>query len=202
MISSLEEFIPAKSINYVSSLIEKENIQFKIVKVRRSKHGDFKRTINGNYIITINRFYNKYRFILTLIHELAHYFVTIKYFKAKPHGKLWKNKFKQLLNPLLNKSVFPNDLLKCLSRHMENPKSTFSYDLELSKVLDKYDNSRQKYFYLDQVKDGNIFFYGDGNRFLIIKKRRKRYLCENLLNKKKYLFLGNAKIKIDENSSN
>ena len=67
MISSLEEFIPTKSINYVSSLIEKENIQFKIVKVRRSKHGDFKRTINGNYIITINRFYNKYRFILTLI---------------------------------------------------------------------------------------------------------------------------------------
>ena len=202
MISSLEEFIPAKSINYVSTLIEKENIQFKIVKVRRSKHGDFKRTINGNYIITINRFYNKYRFILTLIHELAHYFVTIKYYKAKPHGELWKNKFKQLLNPLLDKSVFPNDLLKCLSKHMENPKSTFSYDLELSKVLDKYDNSRQKYFYLDQVKDGKIFFYGDGNRFLKIKKRRKRYLCENLLNKKKYLFLGNAKIKIDENSSN
>jgi len=202
MISSLEEFIPVKSINYVSSLIEKENIQFKIVKERRSKHGDFKRTINGNYIITINRFYNKYRFILTLIHELAHYFVTIKYCKAKPHGELWKNKFKQLLNPLLDKSVFPNDLLKCLSKHMENPKSTFSYDLELSKVLDKYDNSRQKYFYLDQVKDGEIFFYGDGNRFLKIKKRRKRYLCENLLNKKKYLFLGNAKIKINEDSSN
>ena len=202
MISSLEEFIPVKSIDYVSSLIEKENIQFKIVKERRSKHGDFKRTINGDYIITINRFYNQYRFILTLIHELAHYFVTIKYFKAKPHGKLWKNKFKQLLNPLLDKSVFPDDLLKYLSKHMENPKSTFSYDLELSKVLDKYDNSRQKYFYLDQVKDGEIFFYGDGNRFLKIKKRRKRYLCENLLNKKKYLFLGNAKIKIDENSSN
>ena len=189
MISSLEEFIPVKSIDYVSSLIEKENIQFKIVKERRSKHGDFKRTINGDYIITINRFYNQYRFILTLIHELAHYFVTIKYYKAKPHGELWKNKFKQLLKPLLNKSVFPNDLLKCLSKHKENPKSTYSYDLELSKVLDKYDNSRQKYFYLDQVKDGEIFFYGDGNRFLKIKKRRKRYLCENLLNKKKYLFL-------------
>ena len=85
---------------------------------------------------------------------------------------------------------------------MENPKSTFSYDLELSKVLDKYDNSRQNYFYLDQVKDGEIFFYGDGNRFLKIKKRRKWYLCENLLNKKKYLVLGNAKIKIDENSRN
>ena len=202
MISNLEEFIPVKSINYISSLIEKENIQFKVVKQRRSKHGDFKRTINGDYIITINRFYNQYRFILTLIHELAHYFVTIKYFKAKPHGKLWKNKFKELLNPLLDKSVFPNDLLKYLSRHMENPKSTFSYDIELSKVLDKYDNSRQKYFYLDQVKDGEIFFYGDGNKFLKIKKRRKRYLCESLLNKKKYLFLGNAKIKIDENSSN
>ena len=202
MISNFEEFIPVKSINYVNSLIEKEKIQFKIVRERSSKHGDFKRTINGDYIITINRFYNPYRFVLTLIHELAHYFVTIKYYKAKPHGTLWKNKFKQLLNPILNKSVFPNDLLKCLSKHMENPRSTFSYDLELSKVLDKYDNSRHKYFYLDQVKDGDTFFYGDGNKFLKIKKRRKRYLCENLVNKRKYLFLGNAKIKLDENSSN
>ena len=84
MISNLEEFLPVNSINYVSSLIEKENIQFKVVKQRRSKHGDFKRTINGDYIITINRFCNQYRFILTLIHELAHYFVTIKYYKAKP----------------------------------------------------------------------------------------------------------------------
>ena len=41
MISNLEEFIPVKSINYVSSLIEKENIQFKIVRERKSKHGDF-----------------------------------------------------------------------------------------------------------------------------------------------------------------
>jgi hypothetical protein len=67
MISNLKEFIPVKSINYVSSLIEKENIHFKIVRERSSKHGDFKRTINGEYIITINRFYNPYRFILTLI---------------------------------------------------------------------------------------------------------------------------------------
>ena len=106
------------------------------------------------------------------------------------------------MNPILDKSVFPNDLLKYLSKHMENPKSTFSYDLELSKVLDKYDDSRHKYFYLDQVKDGDTFFYGDGNKFLKIKKRRKRYLCENLINKRKYLFLGNAKIRLDENSSN
>ena len=202
MISNLEEFIPVKSINYVNSLIEKEKIQFKIVRERSSKHGDFKRTINGDYIITINRFNNPYRFVISLILELALYYVTIIYYKANPHGTLWKNKFKQLLNPILNKSVFPNDLLKCLSKHMENPRSTFSYDLELSKVLDKYDNSRHKYFYLDQVKDGDTFFYGDGNKFLKIKKRRKRYLCENLVNKRKYLFLGNAKIKLDENSSN
>ena len=56
MISNLKEFIPVKSINYVNSLIEKEKIQFKIVRERSSKHGDFKRTINGDYIITINRF--------------------------------------------------------------------------------------------------------------------------------------------------
>tara|TARA_B100001063_G_scaffold81050_1_gene75415 strand:- start:858 stop:1466 length:609 start_codon:yes stop_codon:yes gene_type:complete len=202
MITNLKEFIPLKSINYIASLIEKENIQFKIVKERNTKHGDFKRTIYGDYIITINKFYNPYRFVLTLVHELAHYFVTIEHYKPKPHGKLWKSKFKNLLEPILNESVFPKDLLNCLLIHMKEPKSTFSYDLVLSKVLDKYDNSNEKYSYLDEVQDGEIFIYGDGNKFLKIKKRRKRYLCENLHTKRKYLFLGNAKIKIYENSSN
>jgi hypothetical protein len=202
MISNLKEFIPINSLGYVSSLIENEKIEIKIVNERSTKHGDFKRTRNGDYIITINKFSNQFRFLLTLIHELAHYFVTLEFKNSKPHGNLWKNRFRNLLNPILNELVFPRDLLKHLINHMKNPKSSFSYDIELSKVIDKYDLKEKEYSYLDEIDIGQIFVYGDGNKFIKNKKRRKRYLCTNLLTKRQYLFLGNAKVKIYENSSN
>ena len=85
MISNLKEFIPINSLGYVSSLIENEKIEIKIVNERSTKHGDFKRTRNGDYIITINKFSNQFRFLLTLIHELAHYFVTLEFKNSKPH---------------------------------------------------------------------------------------------------------------------
>jgi len=68
-------------------------------------------------------------------------------------------------------------------------------------VIDKYDLNEQEYSYLDEIDDGQTFVYGDGNKFVKNKKRRKRYLCTNLLTKRQYLFLGNAKIKIYANSS-
>ena len=65
----------------------------------------------------------------------------LEFKNSKPHGNLWKNRFRNLLNPILNELVFPRDLLKHLINHMKNPKSSFSYDIELSKVIDKYDLS-------------------------------------------------------------
>ena len=39
MISNLKEFIPINSIGYISSLIENEKIEIKIVNERSTKHG-------------------------------------------------------------------------------------------------------------------------------------------------------------------
>ena len=123
MISNLKEFIPINSLGYVSSLIENEKIEIKIVNERSTKHGDFKRTRNGDYIITINKFSNQFRFLLILIHELAHYFVALEFKNSKPHGNLWKNRFRNLLNPILNELVFPRDLL-CLLYTSPSPRDS------------------------------------------------------------------------------
>ena len=194
MIKELETYIPSNLVLYVRSLVENEAIDFKVVNQRSTKHGDF-RYNNDRYTITINKTSNKYRFLLTLIHELAHFFVFKNNRLAKPHGLLWKKKFQSLLNPILNIEYFPTNLLSELIDHMKNPKSSFCYDINLSKKLDLYDNVNDN-VYLDQLNDGEIFNYRNLGKFKKINKRRKRYLCLRIDNNKKYLFLGSTKVKL------
>ena len=194
MIKELETYIPSNLVLYVRSLVENEAIDFKVVNQRSTKHGDF-RYNNDRYTITINKTSNKYRFVLTLIHELAHFFVFKSNRLAKPHGLLWKQKFQSLLNPILSKDYFPINLLSELIAHMKNPKSSFCYDVNLSKKLDLYDNLNDS-VYLDQLHDGEIFSYRNLGKFKKINKRRKRYLCLRIDNDKKYLFLGSTKVKL------
>ena len=194
MIKELETYIPSNLVLYVRSLVENEAIDFKVVNQRSTKHGDF-RYNNDRYTITINKTSNKYRFLLTLIHELAHFFVFKNNRLAKPHGLLWKQKFQSLLNPILNQEYFPINLLSELIVHMKNPKSSFCYDINLSKKLDLYDNVNDN-VYLDHLNDGEIFYYKNLGKFKKINKRRKRYLCLRMDNDKKYLFLGSTKVKL------
>ena len=114
--------------------------------------------------------------------------MALEFKNSKPHGNLWKNRFRNLLNPILNELVFPRDLLKHLINHMKNPKSSFSYDIELSKVIDKYDLNEKEYSYLDEIDDGQIFVYGDGNKFIKNKKRRKDIFVQTCLQKDNIFF--------------
>ena len=187
--------IPKNSIHYVKSLIEIEDLKIKVVNKRKTKHGDFRKGKN-NSIITINKTDNKYLFLLVIIHEFAHYNVFKKRIKTAPHGLGWKNEYKKLLNPVLNSKVFPNKLLELLNIHMISPRSSFSYDSPLVKELNKYDSSNKDFIYLDKIKDGKKFKYGNGKVYKKIKKRRKRYLCIEIMSKRNYLFLPHAKVEL------
>ena len=187
--------IPKNSIHYVKSLIEIEDLKIKVVNKRKTKHGDFRKGKN-NSIITINKTDNKYLFLLVIIHEFAHYNVFKKRIKTAPHGLGWKNEYKKLLNPVLNSKVFPNKLLELLNIHMISPRSSFSYDSPLVKELNKYDSSNKDFIYLDKIEDGKKFKYGNGKVYKKIKKRRKRYLCIEIMSKRNYLFLPHAKVEL------
>ena len=91
MRNQILNYIPEASTNYLIEILNKENIQILVKKERKTKHGDFRVLKNGKCQITINSNLNPYRFLITLIHEIAHYRV-YKIFekKVKPHGKEWK----------------------------------------------------------------------------------------------------------------
>ena len=84
----LEDHVPAESLSLLNQLIDKNDVDLKMVNERVTRHGDYRKLPNGKHRITINQNLNEYRFLITLVHEIAH----LEAFKAhgkliKPHGK-------------------------------------------------------------------------------------------------------------------
>ena len=193
------EKIPEASSEYVKSLIFSENLTIKLKKSRKTKHGDFSVKKNGLCIITINDDLNQYRFLITLIHEISHYIAYKNYGPyIKPHGVEWKNIFKNLLLPIINPEIIPNDVLKPLAIYTKNPKASSDTDLNLSLALNRYNINQCDYVF--NLSNGSVFKASNDRVYVMMKKLRKRYECMDVLTKKLYLFSPNVKIKeiIDE----
>ena len=193
MVQHITPYIPKMSVKGLIRLIENENLSIKVVKQRITKHGDFRKSNNQKCIITVNKYKNKYRFLMTLIHEIAHHYTYKENKYAKPHGIKWKKMFQNISEPFLNNNVFPENLLHTLKEHMKNPKSSFSYDSKLSKELDKYDDENDDMVYLDELPSNSVFIYR-GKRFIKIEKKRKRYLCKCVTDKRNYLFVSHSRV--------
>src|SRR5690625_1659548 len=117
----LAKYIPKNAVTPMFEVIKETKVYLKIVNQRDSRHGDYKRLSNGQHQITINANLNPYKFLITLVHELAHLVAFSHYGRRiKPHGKEWKNTFKQMMLPLLREEIFPKELLPLLFRHFEN----------------------------------------------------------------------------------
>ena len=101
MQSTLEPYIPKQALSQVLVLLRHDNLVVKVKKERKTRHGDYRKLPNGKHQITINSNLNVYRFLLTLIHEIAH-FEAYKQFGrfVKPHGIEWKRNFQHLRLPL------------------------------------------------------------------------------------------------------
>lgn len=192
MKETLIKYIPKKAIPLVEYLINKHQVNLKIVGQRQTKHGDFRRMPNGRMLITVNNNLNHYQFLLTLIHEIAHHVTHQKFGRVQPHGKEWKTVFQHLMLPFLEPEIYPNQILPYLANYLKNPKASTDTDVNLSLALRNGKAEPGKIF-IFEVPNGNVFqfknrLYKRGN------KRRTRYECLNLTNKRVYLFNQNAEV--------
>ncbi|MDA0757054.1 MAG: sprT domain-containing protein [Bacteroidetes bacterium] len=193
---NLLELIPEASHELVKPLISEGCLNIKIVKVRKTKHGDFKKLKDGFNQITLNHIDNKYRFLITLIHELAHYKVykNIKK-RVSPHGVEWKITYKLMMLPFLNNRIFPNEILTRLVIHIKNPPASTDSDTNLVVALNKFDYFNDNKIYLNDLSENCLFEYDQGKVFLVQRKLRKRYICKELSSGREYLFSPVARIK-------
>lgn len=194
MKETLHRYLPEKSIDRIFSLIRQEGVHLKIVSERRTRHGDYRKLSNGQHQITINANLNKYRFLITLIHEIAHLLAFKKFGRRiKPHGNEWKYTFQHLMLPFITPSIFPHELLPLLARHFKNPKASSDTDVALAIALKRYDPDNQKDF-LFELQKGSIFRTSNGKVFKKDRKRVKRFECIELSTGKIYIFQPHAEV--------
>lgn len=201
MNQDLKSYIPVQAYNLVGQLLEDVPLNILIKKERKTRHGDYRKLKNGMHQITVNANLNPYRFLITLLHEIAHYECYKNYgYNIKPHGKAWKTTFQHIMLPFINPKIFPESLLPILANHFKNPKASSDTDESLSLALKAFDISNGK-TYIFEVKDGAKFTISNGSSYRKIKKRRKRYECQALDTGRLYAFSPLAEVELinDEN---
>lgn len=196
MQKELQDFIPQSAIIPVLQLLEHDNLSVKIKNERKTRHGDYRQLPDGKHQITINSNLNCYRFLITLIHEIAHFESYRTYGRfIKPHGLEWKRTFQHLMLPFLNPEIFPNHLLPLLAKHFKNPKASSDTDVPLALALKQFDESNSR-TYIFEVPLGEDFKLYNGKVFRRGKKRVKRFECVEIKSGKLYLFNPNAEVEL------
>ena len=193
----LGKYLPDSTIETIYDWFVKYDFNLKITSHRNTKHGDFRAAINKNqkHRISVNGDLNKYTFLITLVHEIAHLIVWEKYKrKAKPHGSEWKSQYSILMDTFLFSDVFPSDIFSALSKHIKNPTASSTTDIRLFKTLNNYNQKKSELVYVEDIKENQNFLLADGRQFRKIEKLRKRHKCICLNDNRIYCFYPLAEV--------
>lgn len=192
----LEKYLPSHAVVPVFKMIEDNRIHLKIVNERVTRHGDYRKGPDGVHQITVNANLNKFRFLITLVHEISHMIAFERFGRnIKPHGDQWKFTFQQLMLPFINPEIFPNQLLPLIARHFKNPKASSDTDAQLAVALKSFDPATDKN-YVFELPAGGFFRIYNGKVFKKGQKLRKRYQCLEVATGKVYLFQPNAQVEL------
>jgi hypothetical protein len=193
---TLARYIPEHAVKPVFELIVANQVHLKIVNERQTRHGDYRRALNGKHEITVNASLNRYKFLITLIHEIAHLVAFEKFGRnIKPHGEEWKITFQRLMVPFIRPEIFPQHLLPLLARHFRNPSASSDTDTTLSLALKQFDQPTDKN-YVFEIPYGSVFRISNGKIFKKIAVRTKRFECLEISTGKTYLFNPNAEVEL------
>ncbi|MBP4139303.1 SprT-like domain-containing protein [Flavobacterium geliluteum] len=196
MSDTLAKYLPEHAVKPVFDLIVANQVHLKIVNERQTRHGDYRRGHTGKHEITVNSSLNKYRFLITLIHEIAHLVAFEKFGRnIKPHGNEWKYTFQRIMVPFIRPEIFPGQLLPLLARHFKSPTASSDTDTTLSLALKQYDQDNDKN-YVFEIPYGSIFRIKNGKIFKKIAVRTKRFECLEISSGKTYLFNPNAEVEL------
>ncbi|WP_082893073.1 MULTISPECIES: SprT-like domain-containing protein [Emticicia] len=190
----LTKHLPQPAITYCWDLWREQPFHFKISRTRSTCFGNYIFR-EGHHKITINNDLNPYAFLVTYIHEIAHQRTWLHKGRRRiaPHGKEWKQHFQQLMAPILNEFVFPENLLVPLRNYMQNPAASSVSYAPLSEALRSFDKEQATGIILTELPD-NQWFEFRGNVFQKIEKRRTRILCVEKKSKRRYTILGSARV--------
>ena len=197
-------FIPSSAMDMLIVCLQGHTLECRITRKRSTKTGDFRPARNGlPPRITVNGDLNRYAFLLTLVHEVAHFFVYLDTEKSnvflmrkhrpRPHGKEWKKRFTGLIQPFISMNIFPPDIEMALVSYFEDPKASAAADSRLQRLLQAHDPPGE-HIRITDIAAGTLFQTSSGRVFQKMDRLRKRYRCMCMKTKKMYLFSPEAMI--------
>jgi SprT protein len=189
-ISRLQDFLPDNTYDKVIAYLNYYKVHLTVARERKSILGDYRhRTHGSNHRISVNGNLNKFSFLITLLHELAHLLTFEKYGnKVAAHGKEWKHIFGLLLATFIEHNVFPDDIKQALKKSIQDPAASSCADEALLRTLRNYDVKQSHLVFVESIPEGALFKTHDGKIFRKGEKARKRFRCEEVKTKRIYLF--------------
>lgn len=189
-IDSLQQFLPPHTYAAVLQYLHTYKVHLTVARARSSILGDYRhRTRQQTHRISVNGNLNKYAFLITLLHELAHLLTFEQWGNSvQAHGKEWKGAFGQLLAQFIQHKVFPPDIEKALLQSISNPAASSCADINLLKTLRRYDAVTDSMKLVEELMPEALFKTRDGRVFKRGDKMRKRFKCEEVATGRLYLF--------------
>lgn len=195
----LKKYLPEQAVPVIAEWIVHYDFKLKIKRERSTRLGDYTPPRNGfNHVITINHNLNRFAFLITLVHEVAH-LVTYNQHRDRvnPHGQEWKANFRQLMQPFLTTDIFPLEVFSALRKYLANPAASSCSDHNLLRTLKLHDEESQ-YVFLEYLPYGAVFLYNSSRVFVKGEKIRKRFKCRELSTGAVYLFNPLAEVELFE----
>lgn len=190
-IETLKKYLPENTLPVLKNWFGPYFIHIKITRERNSKLGDYRKLRDNSHEITINSTLEPQLFFFVLTHELAHMLSFEKFgHRIAPHGSEWKQTFRNMLVESL--SIYNQDLQKIILEFARSPKANFMASPDLVRYFRLKDNSGGHVF-VEELEPHNEFIYNK-QRYILIEKLKKNYLCRNLDNGKTYSFRGLASV--------
>ena len=197
MSDTLSKYLPEHAVKPVFELIVANEVHLKIVNERVTRHGDYRKGLSGKHEITVNSSLNKYKFLITLVHEISHLVAFEKFGRnIKPHGNEWKYSFQRLMIPFIRPEIFPHSVLPLVANHFRNPTASSDTDARLAFALKQFDERKSDIHYMHEVPSGSLFRIKNGRIFKKQGLRVKRYECLEVKTGRLFLFNANAEVEI------
>jgi hypothetical protein len=186
----LQHYLPPGAAAPVMQLLLQYKVHLTITKERKSVLGDYRHAVDSKtHRISVNGNLNKYSFLITLVHELAHLVTFLKHgHRVAAHGREWKHLYKMLLIEFLEQPIFPADIVTALKSSLHDLPASSCADEGLMRILRRYDPKQAGMALVEELPDGALFAIEGGKVFRKGKRLRKRFQCEEVSTGKLYLF--------------
>ena len=173
----LEKHLPVNAVSYCYDLWKNNPFVFIASRPRHTKLGDFRAESGKAFTITVNNDLNPHAFLITYLHEVAHLLVYQRNRRmGRPHGIAWQKAFRDVMQPVLQESVFPTSVLTPLKDYLNKPAASTGAHLGLTRALRQLQQPPAGQQLLIEMPEGENFRFLQ-KEYIRGMKRRTRIVC-------------------------